>query len=79
LQVNDKTPPAFIVHAGNDHAVNPHNSLMFYRAMLEKGRPATLHIFPQGEHKIGLRNNPGSTELWPELCELWLKETGFLK
>lgn len=77
LQVNENTPPAFIVHAENDHAVNPRNSLMFYQAMLEKGREASLHIFPQGDHTIGLHNNPGSTELWTELCECWLGEIGF--
>ena len=39
---------------------------------------ASLHIFPHGGHSIALRNNPGSTQLWPELCEAWLKEMGFL-
>jgi acetyl esterase/lipase len=79
LQVNENTPPAFIVVAEDDHAVNLRNNLMFYQAMLEKNIPASLHIFPHGDHAIGVHNNSGSTELWTELCELWLKEMGFLK
>lgn len=79
LQAKDNTCPAFIVHAADDHAVNPMNSILFYQALLEFNIPASLHIFPQGDHKIGLMNNPGSTDLWPELCKLWLKEMGIIK
>jgi len=35
---------------------------------------ASIHIFPQGGHGIRLYDNPGSTELWTNLLELWLKE-----
>ncbi|MDQ4141091.1 MAG: alpha/beta hydrolase [Bacteroidota bacterium] len=77
-QVSAATPPAFLVHAFNDKSVSPQNSLLFYQALLEKNIPASLHIYPQGAHAIALRNNPGSTETWPQLCEMWLKEMGFL-
>jgi acetyl esterase/lipase len=77
-QVSAATPPAFLVHAANDKSVSPRNSLLFYQALLEKNIPASLHIYPQGGHAIALRNNPGSTETWTELCERWLIETGFL-
>ena len=78
LQVTAQTPPAFIVHAENDPVVNPKNSWLFFNALLEKNVSASIHIFPQGGHAIGLQNNPGSTRLWKELCELWLIEKGFL-
>ena len=78
LQVTASAAPAFIVHAFNDKAVDPHNSLMFYTALLEKGIPSSLHIFPQGAHAIALRNNPGSAEMWTTLCEAWLREMHFL-
>lgn len=77
LQVNSTTPPAFIVHAFNDRTVSVRNSLMFYSALIEKNIPSSLHVFPQGGHAIALRNNPGSTEQWTTLCEMWLVETGF--
>ncbi len=77
LQVTAQTPPAFIVHAENDPVVNPKNSLLFYNALREHHVSASIHIFPFGKHSIGLENNPGSTKLWKELCEMWLEEMGF--
>jgi dipeptidyl aminopeptidase/acylaminoacyl peptidase len=78
LQVTAATPPAFLVHAANDKAVSPHNSILFYQALLNHKIPASLHIFPLGGHAIALRNNPGSTQLWTSLCEEWLNEMGFI-
>jgi acetyl esterase/lipase len=78
LQVTGNTPPAFIVHADNDKTVNPQNSLMFYNALRDKKISASLHIFPQGGHAIGLRNNPGSAGLWTNLCEMWLIEMNII-
>ncbi len=77
-QVTAITPTAFIVHAADDKIVNPRNSLMFYNALLDKNISASLHIFPHGGHAIALRNNPGSTETWTNLCEMWLVEMGFI-
>ena len=50
---------------------------MFYGALLDKNVSASIHIFPHGGHAI-LRNNPGSTEQWTNLCEMWLVEMGFI-
>ncbi|MFB6320732.1 alpha/beta hydrolase [Saccharicrinis sp. FJH54] len=77
--VTDETPPCFLVHADNDHGVSPMNSVRYYTALNAHNIPASLHIFPYGGHGIGIRNNPGSTQQWPVLCEAWLKEMGFLK
>ncbi|WP_114782624.1 alpha/beta hydrolase [Botryobacter ruber] len=76
-QVTAATPPAFLVHAFNDKSVNVRNSLLFYEALLDKNIPSSLHVFPQGGHAIALRNNPGSTNIWTSICELWLHEMGF--
>jgi len=78
LQVNAKTPPAFIIHASNDQSVNPQNSILFYQALLEKKVSASLHIFPQGGHALAIRNNPGSANAWTNLCEEWMIEMGFI-
>ena len=77
-QVTVNTPPAFIVHAQNDSTVNVRNSLYFYNALIEKGVQASIHIFPQGGHGIGLVDNPGSTDLWLDLLYRWLNEKGFV-
>ncbi|MEO7310351.1 MAG: alpha/beta hydrolase [Chitinophagaceae bacterium] len=79
LQVSEKTAPSFIVDAINDKVVDPMNSLLFYKALLEKKVPASFHVFPQGAHAIALRNNPGSTEQWTTLCEAWLTEMRFIE
>jgi len=78
LQVTSATPPAFIVHAQNDSTVNVRNSLLYYNALIEKNVQASIHVFPQGGHGIGLVDNPGSTDLWLDLLYLWLKEKGFV-
>lgn len=78
LHVISDTPPAFIVHADNDKAVSPMNSIMYYEALLSKGVSSSIHVFPQGGHGIGIVDNPGSTEMWKELCVEWLKEMDIL-
>ena len=79
LQVSSFTPPAFIIHALNDSSVNVRNSVLFYNALIEKKVDASIHVFPQGGHGIRLDENPGSTDLWLNLLELWMKETGVVK
>ncbi len=51
---------------------------MFYSALVEKNIPSSLHVFPHGGHAIALRNNPGSTEQWTTLCEMWIVEMEFI-
>jgi acetyl esterase/lipase len=77
-KVTEATPPAFIADAFNDNVVPPMNSLLFYKALLEHKVSASFHVFPHGGHAIALRNNPGSTEQWTNLCEAWLIEMGFV-
>jgi acetyl esterase/lipase len=78
LQVSAATPPTFIVHALNDSTVKVQNSLMFYNALIAAKVNASIHIFPQGGHGIRLDDNPGSTDLWMDLLERWLKEMGWV-
>jgi acetyl esterase/lipase len=78
LQVTASTPSAFLIHAQNDSTVNVRNSLLFYNALIEKNVDASIHVFPQGGHGIGLFDNPGSTDLWLELLDEWLNEKGFV-
>lgn len=78
LQVTLATPPTFIVHALNDSTVKVQNSLMFHAALIDKKVNASIHIFPQGGHGIRVDDNPGSTDLWLILLELWLNEMTFI-
>lgn len=78
LHATAECPPAFIIHAADDPVVNPENSIRYFQALREHQVEASLHIFPHGQHSIALRGNPGSTDLWPGLCEAWLMENGFI-
>ncbi len=78
LHVSASTPATFMVHAQNDSTVSVRNSLLFYNALIENKVPASIHIFPQGGHGIKMFDNPGSTDLWPELLYRWLIEKGFV-
>ena len=79
-RVTEQTPPAFIVHASNDHSVSSLNSILYYTALKRNQvEQATLHIFPQGGHNIALRNNPGTTNQWTMLAEKWLEEIGIIR
>lgn len=79
LNVHENTPECFLVHASNDTSVHPFNSVMYYQAFMDKGISASLHIFPEGGHSIALRNSPGSTNIWTDVCEAWLSHNKYLK
>ena len=76
--ITAKTPPTFLILASDDQSVNPKNSLMFYTGLLENKVSASLHVFPQGGHSIPIKNGPGSSSSWTNVCELWLNEIGML-
>ena len=56
LQVTQNSPPAFIVHAGDDNAVPVENSLVYYQALHQHNVPTQLLIIPSGGHGFGMRN-----------------------
>jgi acetyl esterase/lipase len=77
LQVTGQTPPAFLVHAGNDNTVKVQNSLYFYNALQRNGVPAELHVYPKGGHGFGL-HNPTTKDQWIERLQNWMDSNGWL-
>ena len=72
------TPPMLLLHAADDRTASPTASVEIFKALLGAGvKRSSLHIFPHGGHGIALRSQPGSTALWPQIAEEWLRETGF--
>ncbi len=71
-QVTADSPPAFLVHAGDDKAVVVGNSVAYYTACIEKGIPAEMHLYPSGGHGFGL-NNQTSKDDWMQRLKNWLK------
>lgn len=78
LQVTGQTPPTFLVHASDDGAVNPQNSIVFYQALIQHKVPAELHIYQSGGHGFGMKQK-SSNELWMERCRNWMEVNGWLK
>ena len=86
-QVTKETPPTFLAHTNADSGVPAENSFLFAMALRKAGVPVELHLFEKGRHGLGLGfgeprfNVPPepSFQVWPKLCETWLKNQGFLE
>jgi acetyl esterase/lipase len=85
-QVTKETPPTFLAHTNADNGVPAENSLLFALALRKAGVPVELHLFERGAHGLGLGSGTPqfrippepSFQVWPKLCETWLKNQGFL-
>jgi len=76
-QITSDTPPAFLVHSGDDNAVPVLNSIVYYEGLHKYGIPSELHIFQKGGHGYGLAREQSTQSAWPDLCLQWLKASGF--
>ena len=77
--VRPDMPPTFLLHADDDSAVSPENSIRFYRALRANKVPAELHIFRKGEHGFGLRFTKGlPVAAWPDLYVAWVRDLGMI-
>ena len=76
-------PPVFDWHTAADGYVSPLNSLLLAQACLKAGVPVELHIFPHGDHGLGLGTketqtggNPATivpdVQVWPDLFKRWM-------
>jgi len=74
LQVNEKTPPTFLLHSTDDAVVPVANSLLFYQALEKKGIDVEMHIYPKGGHGYGLGIGLGHLQQWPSLLNNWLNQ-----
>ncbi|MEI6712998.1 MAG: alpha/beta hydrolase [Verrucomicrobiota bacterium] len=70
-------PPMFFAVAHDDKT----NAIELARLYLEYKRhniPAELHVFTQGGHGFGMRDNKQNINLWPKRCEEWMQSMGYL-
>lgn len=75
--VTADTPPAFIWHTADDPVVPVACALDLAKALAAKGVPHELHIFPHGEHGLGLAGDQEDVSQWAPLCQKWLVSLGF--
>jgi len=73
LQVQENTPPTFIVHATDDDSVPAENSLEFYKSLKEKQIDVEMHIYPDGGHGFSLALNNKHLNTWPQRLFEWLQ------
>jgi acetyl esterase/lipase len=73
LQVTPQTPPAILIHSGDDEAVPVDNSIAYYRALRSLGLPAELHIYPYGGHGYSLALRKGHLSTWPDRVLDWIR------
>lgn len=78
LQINKKTPPAFLVHAADDEAVNVKNTLLYAEALLNAKVDCKKHIFETGGHGFGYDESK-ATNRWTSLLEDWLRQNEIIK
>ena len=74
--VTSRTPPTFLVHAGDDPTVSFQNSILFYQALKREKVPAELHIYEKGGHGFGI--NPEKGKSWMTELEVWLTGRGLI-
>jgi acetyl esterase/lipase len=77
LNVTDKTPPTFIMHASDDKAVPVENSIRYYESLKKKNVSSALFIFQNGGHGFTMKNKFVDDQ-WFFLLEKWLTENEFL-
>jgi acetyl esterase/lipase len=78
LQVNARTPPAFLVHAKDDNVVPYENSMVFAEALRKNHVPAEVYLYEKGGHGFGMTNKT-SKQAWMNLCIEWLGKEQFIR
>ncbi len=76
-RITASTPPVFLVHADDDKAVPPMNSIVFYQALKKHKVPASMFIYDHGGHGFGMAPGDPLLSQWPSLCVQWMKKLGF--
>lgn len=78
FRITPELPPFFISQSENDSG-HVRNSLGWYRALLEAGVKAELHVWPDGGHGYGLQRTGCACMEWPSLAANWIRRQTGLK
>ena len=73
LLISEKTPPAFIWHTANDELVPSENSYRYAEMLTKNGIACELHVFPFGNHGLGIANGDRQVNQWVYLLQNWLR------
>ena len=76
--VHKGMPPLFLWHTFDDGAVPVYNSFAMAMAYERLGLECELHIYPHGNHGLGLAQDHENVRNWTLELERWLSQYGFL-
>lgn len=76
--VSDDTPEAFIFHTAADSGVSVINSYIYATELHKHNIPVEMHIFPDGDHGLGLAPSLPHTAQWSSLLLNWLDRLGWM-
>ncbi len=77
LAAGPDTPPAFLVHAGDDASVPVKNSIVYYEALLKHKIYSSMIIYPKGGHGFGMKNKTSAIQ-WMNQLKDWISDNKFL-
>ena len=70
--VTASTPATILLLSDDDSGVPPSGSAAYYEALKSNGVKASMHIFPEGGHGWGFRQDFAYHETWKALLLRWL-------
>ena len=71
-RAHKNTPKAFLWHTSDDSCVNVKNSLIFGEKLRDLGIPFEMHIYPHGNHGLGLASDKPDVSGWAKLAADWV-------
>ena len=77
LTAGPNTPPAFLVHAGDDASVQVKNSIVYYEALQKHKIYSNMFIYPKGGHGFGMKNKTSAIQ-WMNQLKDWISDNKFL-
>ncbi|WP_166647054.1 alpha/beta hydrolase [Prosthecobacter fusiformis] len=70
-------PPLFVACAGDD-GTNPVAATLLYLEYKRQNLPAEIHLYSEGGHGFGMRENHQPINHWPARCAGWMDSRGWL-
>jgi acetyl esterase/lipase len=78
IRVTEKAPAICLIHAHNDR-ITPAGSALLYLEYKKLNLPAELHIYGDGGHGFGMKQNGHAINQWPDRVADWFKQLGLVE
>lgn len=70
--VDEHTCPCFFWHTSEDSCVHVQNAFAFGRALRQHGIPFEMHVYPHGDHGLGLASDREDVRQWAAQSADWI-------